>query len=131
MSKKKTSVPQPCPCGNISFETCCKPYLTGEAIAGDALSLMRSRYSAYVTENEDYLRDTWVEENRPSGAIIEKKSPVKWVGLKIIGHQEHEDRATVEFIAQYKQNGRMQKLHEISRFIRKDAQWYYFDGTYF
>ena len=107
------------------------PTIAREAIAGDALSLMRSRYSAYVTENEDYLRDTWAEENRPSGAIIEKKSPVKWVGLKIIGHQEHEDRATVEFIAQYKQNGRMQKLHEISRFIRKDAQWYYFDGTYF
>ena len=92
---------------------------------------MRSRYSAYVTENEDYLRETWAEENRPSGTIIEKNSPVKWVGLKIIGHQEHEDRATVEFIAQYTQNGRMQKLHEISRFIRKDAQWYYFDGTYF
>lgn len=92
---------------------------------------MRSRYSAYVTENEAYLRDTWVEENRPSGAIIDRHSPIKWIDLKILGHQEHEDRATVEFIARYKQNGRLQKLHEISRFIRKGTQWYYFDGTYF
>ena len=48
---------------------------------------MRSRYSAYVTENEDYLRETWAEENRPSETIIEKNSHLKWVGLKIIGHQ--------------------------------------------
>lgn len=131
MSKKKLPEQQGCPCGGVSFDTCCKPYLDGDAFAADALSLMRSRYSAYVTENEAYLRDTWAEENRPSGTIIERRSPVKWVGLKILGHQEHGDRATVEFIASYKQNGRMQKLHEISRFIKKDAQWYYFDGTFF
>lgn len=131
MPKKKIPESQACPCGNSSFEDCCKPYLTGNAIAKDALTLMRSRYSAYVAGNEDYLRETWSEENRPSGTIIEKNSPVKWIGLKIISHQEHEDRATVEFIARYKQNGRMQKLHEISRFIRKDSQWYYFDGTFF
>ena len=131
MPKKKIPELQACPCGNPSFEDCCKSYLTGSAIAEDALTLMRSRYSAFVAGNEDYLRETWSEENRPSGTIIEKNSPVKWIGLKIISHQELEDRATVEFIARYKQNGRMQKLHEISRFIKKDSQWYYFDGTFF
>ena len=131
MSKKRDFVQTGCPCGNPSFEDCCKPYLTGDATAKDALSLMRSRYSAYVTENEPYLRETWVDENRPSGTIIEKNSPVIWLGLKIIRHQEHENRAVVEFIASYKQNGRMQKLHEISRFIKKNEQWYYFDGTFF
>lgn len=131
MSKKKDVASSGCPCGNPSFENCCKPYLTGIAIAKDALSLMRSRYSAYVTENENYLRETWVDENRPSGSIIEKNSPVKWIGLKIIRYQEHEDRAVVEFIARYKQNGRIQKLHEISRFIKKEERWYYSDGTFF
>ncbi len=131
MPKKKVSALQACPCGNPSFETCCKPYLIGDALAKDALTLMRSRYSAYVTENESYLLKTWVDENRPSGTIIEKTSSIKWVGLKIIRHQEQSDRATVEFIARYKQNGRMRKLHEISRFIKKEGQWYYFDGTFF
>lgn len=92
---------------------------------------MRSRYTAYVLEDEDYLRSTWAEENRPTGTIIEKKQPTKWEGLKILGHQEHEDRATVEFIARYKINGRMQKLHEISRFAKENSQWFYFDGTFF
>lgn len=131
MVKKNVSSLKPCPCGNPSFDACCRPYLEGEAIPPDALSLMRSRYSAYVTENEAYLRDTWVEENRPSGTLIEQNTAMKWISLNIIGQQEHEDRATVEFIARYKQNGRMQKRHEISRFIRKNGQWYYFDGTFF
>lgn len=37
----------------------------------------------------------------------------------------------VEFIASYKVNGRMQKLHEISRFVKEGSEWVYFDGTYF
>ena len=121
----------PCPCGNPSYADCCQPYLDGKVLPPDAVSLMRSRYTAYVFENEEYLRDTWVEENRPSGTIIEKKQPAKWIGLKILRHQEHEERATVEFIARYKVNGRMQKLHEISRFVKEDSRWYYFDGTFF
>lgn len=121
----------PCPCGNASYEDCCQPYLEGKALPPDAVSLMRSRYTAYVLENEEYLRLTWAEKNRPSGTIIEKKQPTKWMSLKILSHQEHEDRGTVEFIARYKVNGRMQKLHEISRFVKEDSQWYYFDGTFF
>lgn len=122
---------QPCPCGNPSYADCCRPYLEGKALPPDAVSLMRSRYTAYVLEDEEYLRSSWSEENRPSGTIIEKNQPTKWIGLKILGHQEHEDRATVEFIARYKINGRMQKLHEVSRFVKEDAQWFYFDGTFF
>ena len=122
---------QPCPCGNPSYAECCQPYLEGNAMAPDAVSLMRSRYTAYVLEEEEYLRSTWAEENRPSGTIIEKNQPTKWIGLKILRHQEHEDRATVEFIASYKVGGRMQKLHEVSRFVRENSQWFYFDGTFF
>ncbi len=122
---------QPCPCGNPSYADCCQPYLEGKALPPDAVSLMRSRYTAYVLEDEEYLRSSWSAENRPSVTIIEKNQPTKWIGLKILGHQEHEDRATVEFIARYKINGRMQKLHEVSRFVKEDAQWFYFDGTFF
>ena len=128
---KKTVNTAACPCGGASFRECCAPYLEDGVPASTALALMRSRYSAFVTGNEDYLRDTWLAENRPSGTIIEKKDPVKWVGLKIIRHQELGDRATVEFIASYKRNGRMMKLHENSLFIRENGRWYYVDGTFF
>ena len=131
MAKKAGNTVAACPCGGSSFQECCAPYLEGEVPAPTALALMRSRYSAFVLGNEGYLRETWLAKNRPSGTIIEKKDPVKWAGLKIIRHQELGDRATVEFIASYKRNGRMMKLHENSLFIREDGHWYYVDGTFF
>lgn len=120
-----------CPCGGSSFHACCGRYIEDGLPAPTALDLMRSRYSAFVTGNEDYLRETWLAKNRPSGTIIEKKDPIKWVGLKVLNHQELGDRATVEFIASYKKNGRMMKLHENSLFIKEDDRWYYVDGTFF
>ncbi|MGN0919015.1 MAG: YchJ family protein [Oxalobacter sp.] len=131
MAKKTGNTVATCPCGGASFRSCCEPYLEDGVPAPTALALMRSRYSAFVTGNEAYLRETWLAENRPSGVIIEKKDPVKWVGLKILRHQELGDRATVEFIASYKRNGRMMALHENSLFIRENGHWYYVDGTFF
>lgn len=131
MAKKAGNKVPACPCSGSSFQECCAPYLESGVPAPTALALMRSRYSAFVMGNEDYLRDTWLAKNRPSGRIIEKKDPVKWVGLKIIHYQELGDRATVEFIASYKRNGRMMKLHENSLFIRENGHWYYVDGTFF
>lgn len=132
MAKQKQNTSTTCPCGSgAHFNTCCKPYLTGEKFAPNALTLMRSRYSAFVTENEEYLYDTWVASMRPKGEIIDKKLKTQWVSLKIISHETNEERATVEFIARYKINGRMHQLHELSRFIKENDRWYYFDGTFF
>ena len=49
----------PCPCGSFkSYETCCQRWHGGET-PGDAEALMRSRYTAYVLNMEDYLLATW------------------------------------------------------------------------
>ena len=40
------------------------------------------------------------------------------------------DRDTVEFVARYKVNGRAQRLHEVSRFVREDGRWFYLDGSF-
>ncbi|NCS66434.1 MAG: hypothetical protein GW787_09760, partial [Betaproteobacteria bacterium] len=48
-----------CPCGRATaLADCCGPYLSG-APAPDAERLMRSRYTAYVLEDEAYLLTTW------------------------------------------------------------------------
>jgi SEC-C motif-containing protein len=36
--------------------------------------------------------------------------------------------ATVEFVARSKLGGRATRLHETSRFVREDGQWFYVDG---
>jgi SEC-C motif-containing protein len=48
----------------------------------------------------------------------------KWLSLEIINC----DNDSVEFIARYKVQGKAYKLHEKSRFIYEDRQWYYIDG---
>ena len=48
-----------CHCGSlVSFSDCCEPFLSGNKNAPSAEKLMRSRYSAYVVQNADYLIET-------------------------------------------------------------------------
>jgi SEC-C motif domain protein len=114
-----------CPCGSgADYENCCGHYLNG-AIAPTAEKLMRSRYTAYTLENETYLQKTWHATTRPTH--IEQQS-CKWIGLTVLAHQQEARTATVEFIAKYKVNGRAEKMHEVSRFVFEDGQWFYLDG---
>lgn len=128
--RKTSNNPQlfPCPCGSDElYQSCCKPLHTGLP-ANDAETLMRSRYSAYVLQLEDYLLNTWYVDTRPSQIVLES-TPVQWLGLSVIRHQIlNESEAIVEFIAKYKIGGnRAEKMHEVSHFIFQDA-WYYVSG---
>ncbi|NTU43299.1 MAG: hypothetical protein HGA78_09690, partial [Nitrospirales bacterium] len=45
-----------CPCGsNLSYNECCLPIIRGEKAAETAEQLMRSRYSAYVNKEMEYI----------------------------------------------------------------------------
>ena len=49
-----------CPCGTGGpYDECCGALHRGEATAPTAERLMRSRYSAFVRHNAEYLRQTW------------------------------------------------------------------------
>ena len=91
---------------------------------------MRSRYSAYVLGDVDYLRASWHPATRP--AVIDLGEPVNWLGLKIVATQyggRSDNEGTVEFVARYKLAGRAFRLHEISRFVRQADRWTYLSGT--
>jgi SEC-C motif-containing protein len=89
---------------------------------------MRSRYSAYVLGLNDYLMATWHVETRPSH-IEASPGGLQWLGLEVrrdaLIDEEH---AEVEFVARSKLNGRAQRLHEVSRFVRANGHWLYVDG---
>ncbi len=90
---------------------------------------MRSRYTAFVLQNEPYLLATWHASTRP--ATVEFQPGMKWLGLKIISAQEAGDRATVEFIARYRvSGGSAARLHERSNFVHEQGRWFYVDGTH-
>lgn len=125
-----------CPCGRqqakraLSFEHCCQRYLDhfDSVPAPDAESLMRSRYSAFVLQRSNYLLNTWNTGHRP--AELDFDADVKWLGLQVKAHRILDpDHAEVEFVARHRLHGKATRLHELSRFIRRDGRWYYVDGV--
>lgn len=121
-----------CDCGRaLPYIDCCGRYHQG-ALAPDAESLMRSRYSAYVRANADYLLSTWHCSTRPVTLEAQGLTGINWLGLIIKQHLLIDgDHAQVEFVARSRVGGApAQRLHEISRFVREAGRWYYVDGEY-
>lgn len=122
---------QPCPCGSgRPLAACCARWHSGpeHLCAPDAAALMRSRYSAFVLQDADYLLQTWHPRTRPVEMAFEPG--LRWLGLQVRSHLPlGEDEATVEFVARSKLAGRAHRLHETSRFLREAGRWYYLDGT--
>lgn len=91
---------------------------------------MRSRYTAYALSNEPYLLSTWHASTRPSSLDLAAQPGTKWIGLKVLRHEQQDDRhAIVEFIARYKVNGRAYKMQETSRFVKEGSNWFYVNGN--
>ena len=58
MYPMKISPNNQCPCGSkLKYKKCCQKYHKG-AVASDALTLMKSRYSAYVSRETIYIIKT-------------------------------------------------------------------------
>jgi len=119
-----------CPCGSQkTYTDCCARYVDGSEPAPGAEALMRSRYTAYTLRNEDYLLSTWHPSTRPAALGLADEAPTKWLGLEVKRHEQHDaNHALVEFVARYKVNGRAQRLHETSRFVREGGRWLYVEG---
>lgn len=91
---------------------------------------MRSRYTAFVLRNVAWLLATWHPTTRPSDLNLNEEPAPQWLGLQIRRFEAQDtDYATVEFVARYKVKGRAHRLHEISRFERRDGHWFYRDGN--
>ncbi|QQS53638.1 MAG: SEC-C domain-containing protein [Candidatus Competibacteraceae bacterium] len=123
-----------CPCGSgKTYVACCGPYLDHGQRPATAETLMRSRYSGYVLAREGYLRRSWHESTRPETLDLSGKAgTVNWLGLKIVRVEaggSDDTRGVVEFVARYKVGGKAHRLHETSRFVREEGQWFYLDGT--
>ncbi len=118
----------PCSCGRVAaFGACCGRYLGTGVPAPDAESLMRSRYAAFVRGDAAHLLVTWHASTRPTS--IDFEVGVKWLGLEVKRHRPIDDaHAEVEFVARSRLQGRGQRLHERSRFVRDGGHWLYVDG---
>ena len=118
-----------CPCGlGLSFGECCGKYHGGKP-APTAEALMRSRFSAFVTGDEDYLLRTWDPETRPERLHLEDNG-IHFYRLDIIDTVDGgplDDTGIVEFEAFYK-GAAAGSQRERSQFRRTQCQWVYSTG---
>ena len=121
-----------CPCGNEkSYSECCMPIVQGRRMAETAEQLMRSRYTAFCKEDNEYLLASWATETRPK-QLDNDEVPVKWISLEVLGTEEgapQDHSGTVNFIASFIVSGHLCHLQEKSRFTKEDGVWFYLDGV--
>ena len=89
---------------------------------------MRSRYSAFVLANIDYLQKSHYSKTRPSESekkeILAWTKSVDWVKLEVI----HTTENTIEFKAFFIENGILNNIHENSLFVKENEHWVYKDA---
>ncbi|MFS0718121.1 YchJ family protein [Arthrobacter sp. 1P04PC] len=120
-----------CPClSGEQYGQCCGRYHRGEAEAPTAEQLMRSRYSAFVVLDPEYLLRTWHPETRP--AELDLDPAIQWRRLDILATHRGgplDSEGTVEFAAHYRVAGERGVQRETNRFRRLDRRWHYLDGV--
>jgi SEC-C motif domain protein len=87
---------------------------------------MRSRYSAFVVRDAGYLLKSWHPSTRP--ATVDFDAGLRWAGLEILGSTDgsvFHSEGTVEFIANYIENGTPGSMRENSLFQRENGAWLY------
>ncbi len=125
-----------CPCGrNKYFKDCCEIIHNNINLAKTPEDLMRSRYSAFVTNNIDYLMLSWYSKTRDSSTKSKKdllswSKAMTWVKLDVLNAtSKSPETGEVEFKAFFYENGILNCIHENSLFIIENAHWVYVDKT--
>jgi SEC-C motif-containing protein len=123
-----------CHCGRSQpFSECCEPYISGKAFAPTAEALMRSRYSAFVEKNFDYLFMTTDPQTKLAFDHEQNKKwalSVTFTQLDVVIHEEKINKGMVEFVAHFVDNatGKKAKHHEVSVFRKQNGIWFYREG---
>ena len=92
---------------------------------------MRSRYSAYVMKNVDYLVRTTLPASRAddlADSIRVWMRKVEWLKLHIVATEagtENDETGKVEFVAEYMTDTAPGRHHECSVFQKRKGEWYY------
>lgn len=125
-----------CPCNPEKlYKNCCEKVHLDIFKATTAQELMRSRYSAFVLGDIDYLSKSHHSSTRPSKRDDKETAQwiktVEWVQLDVINHTAgtaSDAAGTVYFKAFFMENGSVQIIEENSRFCKEKGHWVYLDA---
>lgn len=120
-------------CSNKSFTECCEPFIKKQLLPQIPEQLMRSRYTAHVLGDIDYIKATMkgpalaeFNENETTDWIRH----VEWMGLQIISSTttDNDTVGFVDFITVTRHCNHLENFREISEFRKEDDRWYYVSG---
>ena len=121
----KISVNSPCPCGSgKKYKKCCQIYHKG-SIAKDVVTLMRSRYTAFVVGDIKYIIDTSTFQKDFEDLLSFSKS-CEFKKLDILDFSYD----TVTFKATIYCNSEDNSFTEKSKFVNINNRWYYQSGEF-
>jgi|TARA_B110000977_G_C11065327_1_gene487596 SEC-C motif-containing protein len=133
-----TDINQPCLCQSgaqspKTYDQCCRQLHSDMARALTPEQLMRSRYSAFCLGNAQYLSKTHHPSQRHNDDDVTLAATIvntQWHGLTIVASNQgqNQNEGYIEFIAHYSENQQPGLLHEKSRFVKENEQWFYIDG---
>jgi len=94
---------------------------------------MRSRYTAFVRGEIDYILATTAPETEMDRSETERWSRnSEWLGLRILETNDggpDDDEGTVEFIARFRLADKERSHHELASFRRENGRWVFVDGV--
>jgi SEC-C motif-containing protein len=121
-----------CYCGNSKpYTDCCEIGHKNLTEIKTAEQLMRSRYSAFVLANGDYLMATHHNSTRlikEKKAIVKWTKSVQWIRLEVLETSkgsENDIKGIVTFNAYFFENGKVDLINEKSAFVKENNQWFY------
>ena len=127
-----------CPCNpSKNYTDCCKKAHDSILSITTAEKLMRSRYSAFVLADIEYLQKSHASKTRPSkrekNETLAWTKSVKWLKLEVINMTKGsaaDTTGTVEFKAFFLENGIINTIHENSNFCKENNHWVYLNGIH-
>lgn len=125
-----------CPCcSSKSYTQCCQKAHNNIHSVFTAEALMRSRYSAFVLADIEYLQKSHHSTTRPSSSekreILLWTQSVTWLKLEVLNTHKgtvNDNTGIVEFKAYFMENGCVNIIHEISTFCKEKGYWTYLKG---
>jgi len=116
-----------CPCASErAYSDCCEPYHLGDALPDSVEALMRSRYSAFVLADDDYLLESWHPLTCPEH--LDLSDNPDWVKLEVVSSEQDGEQGRVHFKAFYQDGKQQECLEELSEFRKANGRWYYLRG---
>ena len=121
-----------CPCGSSEiFSLCCENFINETQFPSTAEQLMRSRYSAYATNNPSYIAKTYASNKQTENSlkdIADWTEQTTWLSLQVLSTDNSDDKCHfVEFVATYLTHSELWQMQENSRFIQENDMWRYLD----